>query len=334
MTTTTSMEMIAPSRVELIKRTVCPTGISDDEFALFIEQCKRTGLDPLTKQAFCVPRKSKVNGQWVEAHVFQPAEAGMLARAEEFPDYRGTTSGAVYEKDAIKLDPGVGTVSHSFSPVNRGKLLGAWARVEREGRTPVVRYLALEDYQQSYDGKPSGQWATRAATMIAKCAKVAALRDAFPRVFGGVYIAEEMPDDALPAPAQTRQLKAAPRDVTPPAAPATPPVLAEGELVPGDDIAEPQRMAWWNQKLHSRDPVAVTALLNKLWPAGAEQVRRAYWAVRLAEVADDAALLLARRQMADAEPQDSALRTDGTCKKLCDAARERMAAAAKKDGAA
>ena len=27
-----------PERVELIRRTICPRGIGDDEFALFIEQ--------------------------------------------------------------------------------------------------------------------------------------------------------------------------------------------------------------------------------------------------------------------------------------------------------
>jgi len=136
------------------------------------------------------------------------------------------------------------------------------------------------------------------------------------------------PAPAQPAPARTQPK----RDVTPPAA-ATPPVLAEGESMPGDDIPAPVRAAWWQQKFHDRDPVAVTALLNKLWPAGAEQVRRAYWTGRLAEVADEDARMLARRQMADAEPADSPLRTDGTCKKLCDDAKARLAEAAKKDGA-
>ena len=47
-------------RVDLVKRTICPKGISDDEFALFIEQCKRSGLDPLLKEAFCVARRANV----------------------------------------------------------------------------------------------------------------------------------------------------------------------------------------------------------------------------------------------------------------------------------
>ena len=75
----------------VIKASLCPKGISDDEFALFIEQAKRSGLDPLLKQAFCVPRRFNAGNRerpnWVTKHEFQPSEAGMLARAERFPDY-------------------------------------------------------------------------------------------------------------------------------------------------------------------------------------------------------------------------------------------------------
>ena len=49
-------------RVELVKRTICPRGIGEDEFQLFIEQCKRSGLDPLLKEAFCVARRANTTG--------------------------------------------------------------------------------------------------------------------------------------------------------------------------------------------------------------------------------------------------------------------------------
>ena len=341
MTTTTTMHVQewTRERVDLVKRTVCPAGITDDELALFVEQCKRTGLDPLTKQAFCVPRKSKVNGQWVETHAFQPAEAGMLARADDFPDYRGTTSGAVHENDKITIDPGAGTVSHAFSPVKRGALLGAWARVEREGRTAVVRWLASADYVQTYDGKPTGQWATRSATMIQKCAKVAALRDAFPRVFGGVYIAEEMPDDARPAlPAPVSETRALPAPaagvVQPPQRQATPPpvavvpVVADGEAIPGDDVPEPVRVAWWQQKFADRDVGATAKLLAEQWPAKADDVRRAYWTSRFAECTAETFADVAR-MMATVEPVASSLRTDGFCAFVARAARTRLGLAPK-----
>lgn len=178
-------------RVDLIKRTICPKGIRDDAFALFIEQCKRSGMDPLLKEAFCVPRRQKVGDNWVEMHVFQPAESGMLARAERFPDFKGIQASAVYAEDDIIVDQGEGVVRHSFNPARRkGQLAGAWARVVREHKLPVVVWLDFQGYVQQ-----TPLWSKIPTTMIEKCARVAALRKAYPEAFGGLYIAEEMPGE-------------------------------------------------------------------------------------------------------------------------------------------
>ncbi len=179
-------------RVELVKRTICPKGITNDEFALFIEQCKRSGLDPLLKEAFCVPRKknigSKERPEWVTVHEFQPSEGGMLVRAERFPDYLGIAASAVYSNDRIEIDAGVGAVSHVYSPTKaRGTLVGAWSRLERAGKTAIVVWLDLAAYAQN-----TATWGKMPATMIEKCARVGALRKAYPSAFGGLYIREEM----------------------------------------------------------------------------------------------------------------------------------------------
>jgi phage recombination protein Bet len=199
-------------RVDLIKRTVCPSGITDDEFALFIEQCKRSGLDPLLREAFCVPRRQNIgtrdHPRWIDKREFQPSEAGMLSRAEDFPDHRGASAAAVYDADACEVDAAAGQVLHKFHPgKKRGALLGAWARVEREGRTATVVWLDVDGYRQS-----SPMWSKIPATMIEKCARVAALRKAYPKVFGGLYIKEELPEGeeaqsvaALPATAGIRE---------------------------------------------------------------------------------------------------------------------------------
>jgi len=180
-------------RVDLIKRTICPKGISEDEFALFIEQCKRSGLDPLLKEAFCVGRRqntgSRERPNWVTRYEFQPSEAGMLARAERFPDFKGIQASAVYAEDEIIVDQGKGEVVHRFNPAKRkGALVGAWARVVREGKLPVVVWLDFSGYVQQ-----TPLWAKIPTTMIEKCARVAALRKGYPEAFGGLYVREEMP---------------------------------------------------------------------------------------------------------------------------------------------
>ncbi|MCP3138451.1 phage recombination protein Bet [Pyxidicoccus xibeiensis] len=180
-------------RSELVRRTICPKGISEDEFALFIEQCKRSGLDPLLKEAFCVARRQNTGNRerpnWVTKYEFQPSEAGMLARAERFPDFRGIQASAVFAEDEIVVDQGKGEVVHRFNPAKRkGALVGAWARVVRDGKLPVVVWLDFSGYVQQ-----TPLWAKIPTTMIEKCARVAALRKAYPEAFGGLYVREEMP---------------------------------------------------------------------------------------------------------------------------------------------
>lgn len=203
-------------RVDLIKRVVCPAGISDDAFALFMEQCKRSGLDPLLKEAFCVPRRQKVgHDKWVEKHEFQPSEAGMLARAERFPDFKGIQASAVYAEDEIIVDQGEGTVTHKFNPAKRkGALVGAWSRVVRSGKLPVVVWLDFAGYVQQ-----TPLWSKIPTTMIEKCARVAALRKAYPEAFGGLYIREEMPPEDEEKAPEAKPRKALP---LPPEDPPTP----------------------------------------------------------------------------------------------------------------
>lgn len=208
-------------RRELVKRTVCPKGISDDAFALFIETCRRSGMDPLIKECFCVERRTNVGTKdkpnYVVQHVFQGAEQGFLTRAERFPDYRGCTAGAVYERDHFKMNQAKGEVDHEAEPHKpRGALKGAWGKVERVGRTPVVVWLNLAGYVQQ-----SPLWGKIPETMIEKCARVAALRKAYPDAFAGIHIPEEF-GEAEPGHelAQTRADVVSARIDVQPAAPA------------------------------------------------------------------------------------------------------------------
>jgi hypothetical protein len=66
--------------------------------------------------------------------------------------------------------------------------------VVREGKLPVVVWLDFAGYVQQ-----TPLWAKIPTTMIEKCARVAALRKAYPEAFGGLYVREEMPADEFEA---------------------------------------------------------------------------------------------------------------------------------------
>lgn len=210
-------------QVELLKRSVVPQGCPDDDFQLFIEQCKHTGLNPFLKQAWLVERSMKVrerSGQehWVTRYEFQAAEMGMAARANGFADFKGIVGAAVYDCDDFQIEASEGAekVHHIFNPAKRrkeGNLIGAWAHVRCEGRVLPITYLTLESrIQTTKDGRPNKFWATMPDGQIAKCARAEQYRLAYPIIFSGVHIPEERPDEEPekelnPAPSRTEQVR-------------------------------------------------------------------------------------------------------------------------------
>lgn len=182
-----------PERIALVKRQVCPAGISNDEFAVFLDRCQRSGLDPLNGEAYCVPRRVKIkrpNGseEWVEVPTFQPAEAGLASRAQRSPLFAGMRAAVVYERDVCEIDAAASLVRHSFDAAKpRGRLVGAWAHAQRKDvATPVV-FVLFDEYRQS-----NQMWQGKPATMIVKVARAQAWRAAFPIEFSGLYVPEEL----------------------------------------------------------------------------------------------------------------------------------------------
>jgi hypothetical protein len=69
----------------------------------------------------------------------------------------------------------------------------------------VVVWLDFAGYVQQ-----TPLWSKIPTTMIEKCARVAALRKAYPEAFGGLYIQEEMPATEEPTPSSRKTPKALP----------------------------------------------------------------------------------------------------------------------------
>lgn len=190
---------------DLIRKTICPPNTTDLEFEFFVTWCAQTGLNPMLKQAWLVPRKQKnpSTGRYEEKMEPQVAEIGMRARADEMPDYRGISGDAVYEGDEFMVDAEAGTVVHKYSLSARkaagNKLLGAWARVRRENREPSLAFISLESRIQTYWDNDKKQhvttpfWLKDPAGQISKCARAHVLRLAYPNVFAGQYIEGEAP---------------------------------------------------------------------------------------------------------------------------------------------
>lgn len=218
-------------RKAFLKRQFCPITCRDIDFEFFIAYCERTGLDPVLKQAYLIERKTKIftahpQGGFTEQEIvkYEPftAEAGMAAKADAFPDFEGMSDGVVYEGDEFSIDYANGTVKHVANPLSRGKLIGAWAHVQRKGRVVPITWLRVEERMQTTKGRDGKEeratrfWDKMGPTQILKCARAEQWRQGWPNMFGGQYVPEEMSEeiDVTPTPPAAIPTVTANRDTT------------------------------------------------------------------------------------------------------------------------
>jgi phage recombination protein Bet len=189
-------------QIELIKNTVAK-GATDDELKMFTNIAQKYGLDPFIKEIWFIKRAKKVKGRdgnWDYPRLpngeidYRDAETlimtsrdGYLKIAQRDPEFDGIIGFPVKEGDDFQIDAQNYHVTHKFG-AKRGKIIGAWSKVDHKHRKPVIVYADFVEY----NAPNSTTWKQYPSAMIQKVAEVLALK----RQFGisGLVTREEMKD--------------------------------------------------------------------------------------------------------------------------------------------
>ncbi len=166
------------SRIALVRKMYCK-GASQEEFEVFIETCKRTGLSPLMKQIYCIMRTHKN----VEQMTIQVGIDGFRLIADRTGRYvPGREANYTYDE--------------------KGKVATATAYVKKLVGGEWHEIAATVRWEEFAAG--GNFWQTMPHHQLAKVAEAHALRRAFPADLSGLYITEEMDQaDREPAPRVT-----------------------------------------------------------------------------------------------------------------------------------
>lgn len=199
-------QTFSANEIALIKKTLIPKA-GEDDLALFVKQCERTGLDPFSRQIYMISRYDSKKKK--DVYTIQVSIDGFRLVAERSHEYQGQDGPFWCGDDGEWKD-----VWLSDKPPYACKV-GVYRKDFQAALYGVARF---DSYSQTYKGKDnkislSMMWKKMPDLMIAKVAEALALRKAFPMDLSGLYTSDEMSQVEPPPPVEEKKPKKSNEDV-------------------------------------------------------------------------------------------------------------------------
>ncbi|OMF35237.1 RecT protein [Paenibacillus sp. FSL H8-0548] len=209
------------NELETLKGTIAK-GTSNEQFALFVQTCASSGLNPFLNQIYCIT----YNGKDGPVMSIQIAVEGIVALAKKNSQYKGFIASEVKENDEFEIDVVTGEPIHKIKTLQRGKTIGAYCVSYREGTPNMAVIITNDQVEHLLKGRNGSMWKDYFDDMIVKHA----IKRSFKRQFG-IEVAEDEyinADNASSAPesyvrrditAEADEVQGQPREIeSPPAA--------------------------------------------------------------------------------------------------------------------
>ncbi|WP_019536556.1 RecT family recombinase [Paenibacillus ginsengihumi] len=169
------------AELDTLKATIA-RGTTNEQFALFVQTCVRSGLNPFLNQIYCIV----YNGKDGPVMSIQIAVEGIVALAKRHPQYKGFIASEVKENDEFEIDVVSGEPKHRITTMQRGQTVGAYCVAYREGAPNIAVIITRDQVDHLVKGRNGQMWKDYFDDMIVKHA----VKRAFKRQFG-IEVAED-----------------------------------------------------------------------------------------------------------------------------------------------
>jgi phage recombination protein Bet len=166
-------EFFTDDQVEEFAKLI-PADCNAEDRARYLHLIKRTGLDPLARQVYLLPRRNRMkNGGYELRHITVTGIDGYRLIADR--------TGKLAGRDKNEYD------------MDGDKILAAHVTIYKMVEGVRCGFTATAQWSE-YNAN-QGMWKSMPKNQIAKCAEAAALRMGFPADFSGIYVIDELDQD-------------------------------------------------------------------------------------------------------------------------------------------
>jgi recombination protein RecT len=140
------------AELDTLKATIA-RGTTNEQFALFVQTCVNSGLNPFLNHIHCIV----YNGKEGPTMSIQIAVEGILYLARRTEGYKGIECQLVHENDEFKFNAKTKEITHEIG-FPRGKVVGGYAIAKREGFDDVVVIMEVNEVEHMTKGRNAHMW--------------------------------------------------------------------------------------------------------------------------------------------------------------------------------